>query len=151
MNPKKLVAAGTIAALMMGGLAVTASAQSSDEEPTTTTAEAETDNGSESGEGRSNGKRGCKGRSLETAATTIGIDQADLKAALEEGSTIADVAEANGVDAQTVIDALVEARTERIAERVENGRLTQEEADEKLADLETKITDRVNGVEKTES
>ncbi|NIR37390.1 MAG: hypothetical protein GWO22_15820, partial [Actinobacteria bacterium] len=34
---------------------------------------------------------------------------------------------------------------ERIQEAVENGRITQEQADEKLADLEQRITDRVNG------
>ncbi len=46
-----------------------------------------------------------------------------------------------------VIDAMVDAKTERIAEKVESGRITQEQADEKLAELEDKISDRVNGVD----
>lgn len=106
------------------------------------TDEAEANEADGEREGRRSG--GCN---LETAAEAIGIDEADLQAALEDGDTIADVAEANGVSADDVIDAIVDAKTERIAEKVEDGSITQEEADEKLANYESKISDRVNGVE----
>ena len=43
-----------------------------------------------------------------------------------------------------LIDALVQAQEERIAQAVEDSRLTQEEADERLADLEERITERVD-------
>ncbi len=45
---------------------------------------------------------------------------------------------------ETLVDALVTAAEERIASAVEEGRLTQDEADERLADLATRITERVN-------
>jgi len=57
---------------------------------------------------------------LRTAAEAIGIDVRDLRAALGDGQTIAQVAEANGVDPQDVIDALVARSTERIT-KVVNG------------------------------
>lgn len=94
-------------------------------------------------EGRRSHRRG--GCNVDTAAEAIGIEAEDLKGQLEAGATIAEVAEANGVSVDTVIDAMVDAKTERIAEKVEAGRITEDEADEKLAELEDRITDRVIG------
>lgn len=59
---------------------------------------------------------GLRGMKLEAAAEAIGISVDDLKSALKEGKTIAEVAEANGVDRQTVIDALVAAGNEQLDE-----------------------------------
>ena len=99
-------------------------------------------------EGRPEGGRcrgGHRGPGLEVAASTIGIEEDALREALEGGQSIAEVAEANGVDPQTVIDALVADATENINQKVADGDLTQEEADEKLAELPERITARVNG------
>lgn len=93
------------------------------------------------------GRRGHRGRChLEDAAAVIGIDEEELRTAIESGDTIADVAEANGIDIDTLVEALVDAEAERLATKVEEGRITREGADEKLADAEARITDRVNGV-----
>ena len=54
------------------------------------------------------------GVQLEAAAEAIGITEDELRTALEDGQSIAQVAEANGVDVQTVIDAMVAAATERL-------------------------------------
>lgn len=61
-----------------------------------------------------------------------------------DGTTLADVAEAQGVAVGTLVDALVTAAQERTAKAVEGGTLTQEQADERLADLEERITERIN-------
>lgn len=90
--------------------------------------------------------RGKRGEHLTTVATAIGIDEAALREALVDGSSIADIAAVNGVDVQVVIDALVAEAETRIAEHVANGDITQEQADERLADVESRITDMVNGV-----
>jgi uncharacterized protein YidB (DUF937 family) len=81
---------------------------------------------------------------LDTAAEAIGITEDELRAGLEDGQTIAEVAEANGVDVQTVIDALVAEATARIDEEVAEGDLDQETADEIKADLAEHLTDFVN-------
>lgn len=83
---------------------------------------------------------------LDTAAQAIGIDADALRDALQGGQTLAEVAQANGVDPQTVIDALVAEAQARIADDVSAGRITQDDADQVLADLESHITDLVNGV-----
>lgn len=104
--------------------------------------EADTD-GVEDGEreGR-HGRGGCK---LDTAAEVIGIDVEALRAALDEGQTIAEVAADNGVSAQAVIDAMVENAEERLSGKVDEGRITQNEADDKLVEKTERIEDRVNG------
>jgi hypothetical protein len=60
---------------------------------------------------------GGPGERLATAADALGISEEELRAALEDGQSIAQVAEAQGVDVQTVIDALVAAATERLEAR----------------------------------
>jgi hypothetical protein len=80
----------------------------------------------------------------EVLADLLGIDVATLRTELQSGSTIAEIAAAHGVDAQTVIDALVAEAKSHLDLSVSNGRLTQEEADAKLAELTERITNRVN-------
>jgi len=73
---------------------------------------------------------------LEVAAETLGITPDELRTALgEEGTTLADVAEEQGVETSVLVEALVAAATERLQDAVADGRLTQEQADERAADL----------------
>ena len=98
---------------------------------------------SEAGLGR--GHHGGDRIGLETAAEALGLTENELRTALEpDGTSLADVAEAEDVEVDTLVDALVQAQQDRIAQAVEDGRLTQDEADERLADLEARITERVN-------
>lgn len=90
--------------------------------------------------------RGERGEYLSVAAAAIGIDEDALRDAVRGGSTIAEVAAINGVDVQVVIDAIVADSTADINQHVADGDITQERADEKLADLEARVTDIVNGV-----
>lgn len=98
-------------------------------------------------DGDNDRRRNRGGKSLGAAAEAIGVSGEDLRAALEAGDTIADVAEANGVAPQDVIDALVDASAERLDAKVADGRLTQAEADEKLADKAERISNKVFGID----
>lgn len=170
MKNKKLAIMAAIAGLTIGGLsaASVASAQSygSDETApqTETSSESTVEDGgavenlvvqvqdtdteeSDTVDGERDGRRGHRGGcNLEAAAQAIGIDEAELRSAVQDGQSIADVAEANDVEVDVVIGAMVEAKADHIAEKVAEGRITQDEADEKLAELEARITDQVNGV-----
>jgi len=84
------------------------------------------------------------GHHLAVAAEAIGVPPAELAGALRDGQSIAEVARAEGVEVQTVIDALVAQARERLAEQVAAGHLTQAEADEKAADLVERVTELVN-------
>ena len=96
-------------------------------------------------EGRHGPGRGIVHASLDTAATALGVTSEELRAALREGKSVADVAGEQGVDVQVVIDALAAEAQERIATAVSEGRITQAQADERLATLTDDITKIVNG------
>ena len=100
--------------------------------------------GGPGGHGRGGHGPGGRGPGIEVVATALGITTDELHTALEGGQTIAQVAADQGVDVQTVIDAMVAEAQTRIAERVTAGDLTQAEADAKLTELTTRITDMVN-------
>lgn len=85
------------------------------------------------------GRHGLRHLGLEVAADALGMSEDDLRAALRDGQTIAEVAEAAGVDVQTVVDAVVADIEARLAERVEAGDLTQERADEMVADAADRV------------
>jgi len=82
---------------------------------------------------------------IATAADAIGIPPGDLLYAMRDGSTIAEVAKAEGVEVQTVVDALVASMQDRLDQAVADGYLSREVADEISADLEQRATDIVNG------
>jgi hypothetical protein len=88
---------------------------------------------------------GLIGHGLEVVADAIGIDADTLADELRAGATIADIATANGVDPQTVIDAMVAEAQTHLDAAVANGRLDETEAAERAATLEQRMTDRVNG------
>ena len=89
--------------------------------------------------------RGHFGAGLDAAAEAIGIESEELRSALRDGSTIAEVAEANGVEAQAVIDALVADAEGAIDEAVSDGRLTEDRAAEIKANLPDRIAAMVDG------
>lgn len=70
------------------------------------------------------------------AAETLGLDEDALWEALDEGQSLAEISQAQGVDAQKTIDAIVAAEQEFTAGLVAEGELSQEEADEWLASLD---------------
>ncbi len=81
---------------------------------------------------------------LAVTATALGVTEAELRTELEAGKSIAQVAGAKNVNLQVVIDALVADHKAHIAQHVTEGKLTQAQADEKLAEVETRVTDMVN-------
>jgi hypothetical protein len=80
----------------------------------------------------------------EVIAGLLGVDADTLRTELRSGKTVAEIATEQGVDPQTVIDALVAEAESHLDLSVENGRLTQDEADARLAEITDRITERVN-------
>lgn len=80
---------------------------------------------------------------LDVAADTLGITEDELRTELRAGESITSVAQAQGVDVQTVIDALISDATEHIQERVDAGDLAAEEAAEGTAELAVRIAEFV--------
>lgn len=81
----------------------------------------------------------------EQVAEVLGIDTETLRSELADGKSVADVAEANGVDVQTLIDALVADAEARLDSAVERGL----DEDRAAARLE-RLTERIEaGVHRT--
>ena len=109
------------------------------------------ENRPERGEGEGRGPGGHRGPGMfargvgsEALTDLLGIDAEELRTQLRDGATLADIATAQGVEVQAVVDELVGELDERLTNAVDNGRIDQAEADQKLADAEAKITDMVN-------
>jgi hypothetical protein len=83
---------------------------------------------------------------LDGAAAYLGLSEDALRTQLESGQTLAQVAQAQGKTVSGLIDALVAEEKQELAAAVTAGRLTQAQADERLAELRARITDKVNGV-----
>ena len=81
---------------------------------------------------------------LEDAATALGMTEDELRTALQDGSTIAEIAAEKGVELQTVVDAMLADLKTHLDEEVAAGDLTQEEADAKLAEVTERLTERLN-------
>lgn len=85
------------------------------------------------------------GAGFETIAETIGITFDELRAQIAEGLTVAEIADANGVSADAVAEALVAEMQSHMAEHVTDGYLTQAQADERLATVGDHVDDILNG------
>lgn len=98
------------------------------------------------GEGH-HGRHGFEGfGTLDSLTTVLGLTEEEIKAELQVGKTLADIAAEHNVAVDAVIDALVTDAQTRIATAVTDGTITQAEAEAKLADLDTRITDMVKSV-----
>jgi hypothetical protein len=87
------------------------------------------------GEGR---RHRVLGEALNIAAKEIGVSAGDLKQALKDGKSIAQVAKEHDKSADDVVDAIVKKATSAIDQAVKDGKLDSKKADE----IKQKLPDR---------
>ena len=85
-----------------------------------------------------------RGPGLAVVAETLGLTEAEVRDAISNGQTLAQLAEANGSSAAALVDAILADIKTHVDEKVAAGEMTQEEADARLADAETRVTEFVN-------
>lgn len=129
---KKAIAAGMIGLTAFGAVAVAPSIAEAQDAPT----EEQSD--------RQERRAERKAERIAVLTDALGVGEDVLQAARDAGQSIADVATDQGVAVETVVDAVVESATANIQERVAAGDLTQDEANERIAGLEERVTERVN-------
>jgi hypothetical protein len=92
------------------------------------------------GRGPGDGRGHFGGAGLDAAAEVLGMTTDELTTALQSGKTLEQLAEDAGVDIQDVQDAIQAARVEemrdRIQQAVDDGTITQENADWLLEGLD---------------
>ncbi|MEQ8676834.1 MAG: hypothetical protein RLP44_32905 [Aggregatilineales bacterium] len=79
-------------------------------------------------------------------ATETGLEAQDIVAQVRDGATLAEVIEANGGSVDNVIQTALANITERLAEQVAEGNITQEQADQRLERAQTALENLLNGV-----
>ncbi len=98
--------------------------------------------------GRGAGGPARGGAHLDPAAVAkaAGATVAELKASREAGQTLAQLAQSKGVSKGDLVSALVAAGKAELAEQVTAGRLTQAQADARVAGLQERVTEMVDRV-----
>ncbi len=81
---------------------------------------------------------------LDAAASYLGLDEDELRDALADGKSLAQVAKDEGKSVDGLVNALVADAEKRIDAAVDDGRLTQGQADELKQSLRGRVTDLVN-------
>jgi len=132
---RTLVAAAAIAGAGVAGFGLS-SALARSEDPSTTTVQEQPTAPADGQAPVDCEGPGRHGPPLDALAEAIGIDAEELRTALEEGQTPAEVAEANGVSRAELVDAIVADMNEHLDQAVEDGHLTEAEAQERRADAE---------------
>jgi hypothetical protein len=86
---------------------------------------------------------GC-GRPLGVLSDTLGLPASDIRRRVRAGETVAQLAAAQGVDRQAVLDTLVAAGQARIDRGVQSGRLTDEQASQRSPALRARVAAAVD-------
>ncbi len=135
---KKALASGLIGLIALGGGAAIAA-------PSAFAQEADDQSRAERRELRQEARAERRAEKVETLTSVLGVSETDLQAAREAGQSIADIAAAQGVDLQVVIDALVDNAQARIDAKIAAGDIDAERAAEISDSVEERVTARVNG------
>ena len=93
------------------------------------------------------GRGGRGGPGLTVVATTLDMTEAEVREAISGGQTLAQLAEAKGSTGQALIDAILVEIEAHLNEEVAAGEHTQAEADAKLVDATTRVTEMVNNTD----
>jgi hypothetical protein len=81
---------------------------------------------------------------IAVAADELDMTTADLVTELRDGKSIADVAAEKGVDTQAIADSYLDKLSENLAAAVEDGRITQNQADWMLEQAGERVDDQLN-------
>ncbi|MEM7325680.1 MAG: hypothetical protein AAF531_21515 [Actinomycetota bacterium] len=95
--------------------------------------------------GKGHRRAHARGIAGEVVQETLGLTGEEIRAGLQEGKTLSDLAVEQGVSADDLAAAMIAAAEERIDAAVEEGKVDADRAAEKLADLEERIDDILNG------
>lgn len=87
---------------------------------------------------KAGGPRG--GSIVKETAEILGLTEADIRTALEEGSTFAEIAEGKGMAQSAFVQKLIELETAKIDERLSDGGITETEAAEWKEGLSDRLT-----------
>jgi hypothetical protein len=80
----------------------------------------------------------------QEVADLLGVTTDDLRDWARGGGTLAEIAEQNGVSVDAVVELIVQQQNERLDAAVADGKIDADRADELRAEIEARVTTRVN-------
>lgn len=83
------------------------------------------------------------GSNQEVIADALGMTVDELQGARSEGKSVADLAEANGVKVETLVAKMVESRKADLEALVKDGKMTQEQMDTMLKNMESMMKNAI--------
>ncbi|WP_396129046.1 hypothetical protein [Exiguobacterium mexicanum] len=135
MNSSKLALA------LAGLLAVSGTGVYAATNDTTTTDGTETTTQCERGDRGERGMFGDRAAGQAALLEALGLTEAEVEAAREEGQSLPELAEEKGITIEQFIEAMITSHEAKLDAAVESGDLTQEEADTILAEHEERFAD----------
>ena len=148
MNTKRVIsiaAATLVAGLVIGQMSGAFAARSTEAPLQSRGAESAVCNGSAVKLGPM--MRDAGGRLLDIVADLTGLSTEEVAEQRAGGRSIADIAASKDVEADAVVEAALDARKAALDELVANGTITQEQADEMLERMSTRLSDRITSTE----
>jgi hypothetical protein len=82
----------------------------------------------------------------EATAEVTGLSEGEVIAALGDGQTVAEIAEAEEVDPQAIVEVVLAEHEDRLQEAVDAGRLTEERMAEVLEEMREQLADQLDEV-----
>lgn len=134
--PTALVVGGVTAGSFLAPLGL-ASAQETESDSTETETDSDADHQHRGRHGRGFGAK------AEVLEDILGLSAEEIRDAFSEGSSLADMAEAQGIAVDDLTAAMVAAATERIDEAVAEGKIDADQAEEHKAGLEDRVAEMV--------
>ena len=98
----------------------------------------------EGGRGEGRGQGGDVREAVQAVVDATGLEAQEIMQQLRDGATLSEIIVANDGDPNNIIAILIGLVTEKTNQAVTDGVITQERADEILANAETHITNLVN-------
>jgi len=80
---------------------------------------------------------------LALLSEVLGMEADELHQALADGTSVAELAEQQGLAIDDVVDALIAPVGQRLAKAVEDGRITQADADDRLEHIAERLTRQI--------
>lgn len=81
---------------------------------------------------------------VRLAGEQTGLTPREIIQEIRSGKSLGQVLTEHGVDAAAFIDTAVNSLQERLNQAVSNGRLTQEQADQRVTEFRDRLTERIN-------
>ncbi len=146
MNTLAKYGAGAVAAAALTFGATSAASAQEEVEPATNDV-VEADEATSSREERRAARQERRSERRADISEIVGLSIEEIRAARDDGQSLADIA---GDSTDELADYFVERATARVEAGVESGRLTEDEAAERLATIEQRIAERIENPELSE-